>query len=284
MTLLTPLTELPRVLFVAQLCCCLVRLCHTITSVSRVCKLERRVSNRNLSFSFFRRWWKGACQVSHQNTTFFFAKESHRIGHQTRLSDISLIAHSRKLLQVSSTSVLCEPHLTHKPACVDKLWREARPRVQIEKYRRRTSPVAILSLFFVRVRIVCYEYSVRRPTRTTTAVLEGCARGDVRGGVSADSTFQRQNFPNQLLCISLTKHKSFPKEASTTCHLETHAVRQRLLPTTASLNTDLGDVRVAISQLQMSLDPEFNLFAFVFCRSLAVTLTNRRFQLNMVWT
>ena len=88
-----------------------------------------------------------------------------------------------------------------------------------------------------------------------------------------------------IFCISLTKHYRFPKEASTTCHLETHAVRQRLLPTTASLNTVLEDVCVAISQLQMSLDPEFNMFAFVFCRSLApVTLTNRRCQLNMFWT
>ena len=68
-------------------------------------------------------------------------------------------------------------------------------------------------------------------------------------------------------------------------HLETHAVRQRLLRTTASLNTVLEDVCVAISQLQTSVDPEFNVFAFVFCRSLApVTLTNRRFQINMFWT
>ena len=90
---------------------------------------------------------------------------------------------------------------------------------------------------------------------------------------------------NQLLCISLTKHCSFPKEASTTCHLETRAVRQRLLPTTASLNTVLEDVCVAISPLQISLDPELSLFVFVFCRSLApVTLTNRRCQLNTFWT
>ena len=47
---------------------------------------------------------------------FFLAKESHRIGNQTRLSDMFLIDHRRKLLQVSSTSVLCEPHSTNKPA------------------------------------------------------------------------------------------------------------------------------------------------------------------------
>ena len=87
-------------------------------------------------------------------------------------------------------------------------------------------------------------------------------------------------------CVSPSQSRNmFPKEASTTCHLKTHAVRQRLLPTTACLNTVLEDVCVAISQLQMSLDPELSLFAFVFCRSLApVTLTNRRFQLNMFWT
>ena len=94
--------------------------------------------------------------------------------------------------------------------------------VQIEKYRRRTSPVAILSLFCVRVRIVCCEYSVRRPTRTTTAVLEGCARA-MYGVVSPRIQHTSDNFPNQLLYLP---HKAFLLSKRSEHHLPSGNTRR----------------------------------------------------------
>ena len=54
---------------------------------------------------FFAAWQGGKCQVSRKNDAGV-ARESHRIGHQTKLRDVLLIAHNRTLFPVSLANVL----------------------------------------------------------------------------------------------------------------------------------------------------------------------------------